>query len=98
MDRIRDAPCCTVSFDECMNKIFQNDQMDFIVRYWDSNTGQVSVRYLGSEFIDHATATDLLTHFKDGIRGPKATTPGPKTKEISSMDWCSTHKLCSEMT
>ena len=32
------------------------------------DTGQVSVRYLGSEFLGHATAADLLTHFKDGIR------------------------------
>ncbi len=66
-------PWCTmllisVSFDECMNKISQNEQMDVIVRYWDSDTGQVSVRYLGSEFLGHATAADLLTHFKDGIR------------------------------
>ena len=26
------------------------------------------MRYLGSEFLGHATAADLLTHFKDGIR------------------------------
>ena len=25
------------------------------------------MRYLGSEFLGHATAADLLTHFKDGI-------------------------------
>ena len=31
-------------------------------------TGQDSVRYIGSEFLGHATAADLLTHFKDGIR------------------------------
>ena len=32
VDRIRDAPCYSVSFDECMNNISQNAQMDFIVR------------------------------------------------------------------
>ena len=68
VDRFRDAPCYSVSFDECMNKISQNEQMDFIVRYWDSDTGQDSVRYIGSEFLGHATAADLLTDFKDGIR------------------------------
>ena len=26
------------------------------------------MRYLGSEFLGHATAADLLTHFKNGIR------------------------------
>ena len=30
--------------------------------------GQDRVMYIGSEFLGHATAADLLTHFKDGIR------------------------------
>ncbi len=67
MDRFRDAPYYSVSFVECMNKISQNEQMDFIVRYWDSDTGQDSVRDIGSEFLGHATAADLLTDFKYGI-------------------------------
>ena len=54
-------------FDECMNRISQNKQMDFIIRYWNGNTNKVAVRYLGSEFLGHATAVDLLTHFKQGI-------------------------------
>ena len=33
VDRIRDAPCYSLSFGECMNKISQNEPMDFIVRY-----------------------------------------------------------------
>ena len=44
-----------------------NEQMDFIIRYWDGNTNKVAVRYLGSEFLGHTTAVDLLTHFKQGI-------------------------------
>ena len=51
VDRIHDAPCYSVLFDECMNKISQNELMDFIVRYWDSDTGQVNVRYLGAEAV-----------------------------------------------
>ena len=49
-------------------KISQNEQKDFIVRYWESDTGQDSVRCIGSEFLGHATAADLLTYFKYGIR------------------------------
>ena len=33
VDIFRDAPGYSVSFDECMNKISQYEQMDFIVRY-----------------------------------------------------------------
>ena len=50
-----------------MNRISQNKQMDFIIRYWNGNTNKVAVRYLGSEFLGHVTAVDLLTHFKQGI-------------------------------
>ena len=32
--------------------------MGFIIRYWDGNT---------NKFLGHATAVDLLTHFKQGI-------------------------------
>ena len=50
-----------------MNRISQNEQMDFIIRYWDDNTNKVAVLYIGSEFLGHATAVDHLTHFKQGI-------------------------------
>ena len=50
-----------------MNRISQNEQIDVIIRYWDSNTNKVAVRYLGSEFLGHATAVDLLPHFKQWI-------------------------------
>ena len=67
VDMVRSTACYSISFDECMNRISQNEQMDFIIRYWDGNTNRVAVRYLGSEFLGHATAVDLLTHFKQGI-------------------------------
>ena len=67
VDMVRSTACYSISFDECMNRISQNEQMDFIIRYWDGNTNKVAVRYLGSEFLGHATAVDLLTHFKQGI-------------------------------
>ena len=67
IDSARHAPCYTVSFDECLNKVSQNEQMDFVIRFWDSADDKVAVRYLGSEFLGHATAADLLKHFNRGI-------------------------------
>ena len=60
MDMVRSTACYSISFDECMNRISQNEQMDFIIRYWDGNTNKVAVRYIVSEFLGHATAVDLL--------------------------------------
>ena len=67
MDMARSTACYSISFNECMNRISQNEQMDFIIKYWDGNTNKVAVRYLGSQFLGHATAVDLLTLFKQGI-------------------------------
>ena len=53
-------------FDESLNKKSQAKQMDFHVRYWAS--GEVRTRYLGSVFLGHGKATDLLEHFHKGIK------------------------------
>ena len=38
VDMVRSTACYSISLDECMNRISQNEQMDFIIRYWDGNT------------------------------------------------------------
>ena len=35
VDMVRSTACYSISFYECMNRISQNEQMDFIIRYWD---------------------------------------------------------------
>lgn len=41
--------------------------MDLIVRYWCEKENEVKTRYLTSAFLEHATALDLLTAFKENI-------------------------------
>ncbi|XP_050974815.1 uncharacterized protein LOC127170690 isoform X1 [Labeo rohita] len=40
-------------------------QLDLHVRFWES--GQVQSRYLGSQFMGHATAEDLMKHVKECV-------------------------------
>ena len=49
-------------FDESLNETTKNKQLDVHVRFW--NEGQVQSRYLGSQFMGHSTAQDLLSHLK----------------------------------
>ena len=42
--------------------------MDIHVRYWDIDTEQVVTRYLGSQFLGHATADDMVRHFNESIK------------------------------
>lgn len=49
-------------FDESLNETTKNKQLDVHVRFW--NEGQVQSRYLGSQFMGHSTAQDLLSQLK----------------------------------
>jgi len=54
----------TVSFGESLNQVNQKKQMDMIVRFWDHEVNKVADKYFNSNFLCHATAPDLLIHFK----------------------------------
>ena len=58
-----------ISFDESLNKILQQEQMDMVIRFWDKTTNQVVSRYFDSQVLGHSRATDLLKNFKIGLIG-----------------------------
>lgn len=51
-----------IMFDESFNCTTKKKQLDLHIRYWDD--GQVHSRYLGSQFMGHATANDLMKEVK----------------------------------
>lgn len=56
-----------VGFDESLNKVTQKGQMDLTIRFWNEENSEVSTRYLGSVFLGHSTAVDLLNGFLSGL-------------------------------
>ncbi|XP_062374792.1 uncharacterized protein LOC134062699 [Sardina pilchardus] len=52
-------------FDESLNHATKRKQLDLHIRYW--YDGQVQSRYLGSQFLGHATANDLLKEIKECV-------------------------------
>ena len=59
-DSINKSPVYTLSFDESLNKVTQECEVDLIIRIWDDNN-MVKVWYLGSSFFAHSTAKELMT-------------------------------------
>lgn len=57
----------TVSFDESFNKASQVEQMDLILRFWDTDKNCVVSRYFESVFLGHTRAADLLKSFLKGL-------------------------------
>jgi hypothetical protein len=62
---VRERDVYTIMFDEAFNTVLQLDQMDFVVRFW--HMDMVESRYLGSQFINHTRAEDLVEAFKKGV-------------------------------
>lgn len=57
----------SVSFDESLNKVAQQGQMDIVLRFWNESTNEIDTRYLTSTFLGHATAVDLLNSFTSAL-------------------------------
>ena len=64
LDEIKLSNFYSVSFDESMNKVTQNEQMDIVITYWNNENNNVEVRYLTSIFLGHTKAADLLVGFE----------------------------------
>ena len=60
-----EAPCFVLSFDEFFNPELQQEQMDFVVRYFAQ--GMVKTRYLTSAFLGHTRAEDLKAKFEEAV-------------------------------
>ena len=56
-----------VSFDESLNKVLQEEQMDLLLRFWDDELNRVVTRYFDSVFLGYTRAEDLLGKFKGGL-------------------------------
>ena len=48
-----------VSYDESMNRIFQEEQMDIGLRYFNDDTGLVETKYFDSAFLKHPNSENL---------------------------------------
>ena len=47
--------------------VSKKGQMDLVCRYWDEVSNKVTVRYLNSTFIGHATSEDIHESFKSPL-------------------------------
>jgi hypothetical protein len=78
---LKTSPCYSVSFDESLNRIFQLEQMDMNIRYWDEKEGLVKVNYFTSRFFERPNAENILNELRTALK------PVPEQRMIQlSMD------------
>ena len=65
LSQVKNYDHFVLAFDESLYKVTQHGQMDIHNRFFDNLCGNVSTRCLGSQFLGHATANDLVDKFVD---------------------------------
>ena len=60
------SPYIAISFDESLNHVTQNDQMDIITRFWNSVDNRVETRYYDSKFFHRPNADTLFNNLSSG--------------------------------
>ncbi|XP_056262502.1 uncharacterized protein LOC130188267 isoform X3 [Pseudoliparis swirei] len=63
---VQQCSAFVIMFDETLNQTTKNKQLDLHVRYWIND--HVQSRFFGAQFMGHATAQDLLQHFKECVQ------------------------------
>jgi len=82
-----------LAFDESLNKITQSGQMDVHIRYWDEVSERVMTRYVGSQFLGHATAIDLVDAFKSEVEQLNCKRPAQVSMDEPSVNWSFLDKM-----
>ena len=60
-------------FDESLNEIVQQSEMDLFVRFWDINRHKVSFRFYYSRFLGGTTHLDVFSSLEDAVKKSDAT-------------------------
>ena len=65
LQKVKEAECVTISFDESLTKDFQSEQMDMIMQYFHED--KCLSQYFDSQFMEHTTAKDILENLKSTL-------------------------------
>ena len=65
---IQKSPFFIVLFDESLNKVLQNEQIDNQLRFWNESSVQAKTRYFDSQFLLRPSANNLLEPLTAAIK------------------------------
>ena len=68
LDVLSNCERFVIGFDESLNRIAVQSQMDLNVRFWDPEKDEVTTRYLSSAFLDRVKAVNLRESFESSLK------------------------------
>ena len=84
-----------ISFDENMNSIIQTNQIDCLIRYWDSGTNLAKVEFWNSSYLGHRTHKDVSEKFENSLIGPNTSKMIQVSMDGSSVNLEFLESLCN---
>ena len=68
VDGTKQSPFISLSLDESLNDIIQEDQIDVIIRFWNVVAEKLEVRCMDSKFLKRPNAINLLNKHLEAIK------------------------------
>ena len=65
---IKDLPFFAASFDESLNRIYQDEQVDVHICYWDNEKDLVKTNYLDSRFVFRPNPDNLHDELHNALQ------------------------------
>ena len=65
---VKDLPFFAASFNESLNKIYQDEQINVHIRYWDNEKGLLKTNYLYSRFVFRPNADNLHDELHNALQ------------------------------
>ena len=93
--QVKNSECISVSFDDSLNNVMQDSEMDIVVWYFDTSD-KVVVRYWDSSFLGHRTHLDILRHFNETTANLNPSKIFQVSMDGLSVNWKFLEKLTNE--
>ena len=94
--QVKNSECISISFDESLNNVMQDSEMDIVVQYFDTSDNKVVVRYWDSSFLGHGTHLDILRHFNEATANLNPSKIFQVSMDGPSVNWKFLEKLTNE--
>ena len=63
----KQSPYISLSFDESLNDVLQEKQMDVVIHFWNAIAKKIEVHYLDSKFLKRPNAINLLNKLLEAM-------------------------------
>ena len=93
---IINSPLFSLLFDESMNHILQNEQLDIHIRPWDDSKCMAVTQYFDSHFLRRRNSDNIITKLQQSLQKPVAEKMIPLSMDRPASNWSVFEKMSDQ--